>query len=107
MTSTDRFIRDKAIIRAELERRARGRQTISYGEAADLVGRATQGLGKILTAIRVEEASQRRPDLGVLVVAVRTGSPSYVRGGQDARDAAISVQGAVFAAWAAPHNAKA
>ena len=82
---TDRFIADKAKLRAELERRARERRTITYGEAAALLGRASQGLGKILTAIRAEETGWRRPDLGCLVVKVRTGLPRYVGQGQDAR----------------------
>ncbi|WP_237482706.1 hypothetical protein [Lichenibacterium dinghuense] len=97
---TDRFIRDKAAIRAELERRARARQVITYGGAAALVGRAKQGLGPLLTAIGTEEKQQDRPDLGVLVVRMRTGLPSYVGAGQDAQDRAIAVQEAVFAVWA-------
>ena len=97
---TDRFIADKATIRAELERRARVRQTITYGEAAAMVKRTARGLGKILTAIRTEEASHQRPDLGCLVVAVRTGLPTYVGQGPDAREKAIAVQEDVFAAWA-------
>ena len=72
---------------------------MTYGEAARLVGRAAQGLGAILNAIRAEEAGQRRPDLGAIVVTMSTGLPSYVGAGQDARDKAIAVQEAVFAAW--------
>ena len=100
MRPSERFTADKATLRAELERRARARQVITYGEAATLVGGSAQGLGKILTAIRVEEASQHRPDLGALAVTVSTGLPGYVGAGQDARDKAIAVQEAVFAAWA-------
>lgn len=102
MTSSDRFLSDKATIRAELEERARARKTITYGEAAALVGRTARGLGKILTAIRVEEAGRGRPDLGALVVTVSTGLPSYIGAGPDARDRAITIQEAVFEAWAGP-----
>ena len=97
---SDRFTRDKATIRAALERRARARQTMTYGEAARLVGRAAQGLGPILTAIGAEETRQDRPDLGALVVKMSTGLPSYVGAGEDARAKAIAVQEAVFTAWA-------
>ena len=44
---SDRFARDKATIRAALERRTRARQTMTYGEVARRVSRAAQGLGKI------------------------------------------------------------
>ena len=97
---TDRFIADKDIIRAELEKRARARQTITYGQAAALVKRTARGLGKILNAIKAEEAGRNRPDLGHLVVSVRTGLPSYVKDGQDARDRAVRIQEDVFTAWA-------
>ena len=97
---TDRFIADKATLRAELEKRARSRRTITYGEASALVKRATQGLGKILTAIKIEEATRRMPDLGCLVVTIRTGLPGYVRPGDDARKKAMAEQDAVFEAWA-------
>ena len=40
------------------------------------------------------------PDLGCLVVTVRTGLASYVGLGGDARKKAIVVQDAVFEAWA-------
>ena len=103
---TDRFIADKAIIRAELEKRARARQTITYGQAAALVKRTARDLGPILNAIKIEEAGRRRPDLGCLVVAVRTGLPSYVKKGQDAHDHAVQVQEDVFAAWAAAQDFK-
>jgi hypothetical protein len=96
---TDRFIADKDIIRAELEKRARARQTITYGQAAALVKRTARGLGPILNAIKIEEAGRRRPDLGCLVVAVRTSLPSYVKEGEDARKRAVEVQEAVFTAW--------
>lgn len=103
---TDRFIADKDIIRAELEKRARARQTITYGQAAALVKRTARGLGPILNAIKIEEASRRRPDLGCLVVAVHTGLPSYVKEGQDARERAMRIQEEVFTAWAAAHDLK-
>ena len=97
--TTDRVRDDKATISAELEERAIARATITYGEAAALVGRTARGLGKILAAIKADEAKHRRPDLGCLVVTVRTGLPSYVGLGQDARDKAIADQEAVFNAW--------
>jgi hypothetical protein len=100
--STERFIADKATIRADLERRARARQTITYGEAAALVKRTARGLGAILTAIRVEEAGRGRPDLSALVVRVSTGMPSYVRADPADRARAIAVQEAVWRAWAEP-----
>ena len=100
MMPSDRFIADKGTIRAELERRAQGRQTMTYGEAARLTGRAAQGLGPLLTAIGAEERAQNRPDLGSLVVAVSTGLPSYVKPDPADRARAIAVQKAVFAAWA-------
>ncbi len=89
---SDRFNADKATLRAELERRARARHIITYGEAAALVGRSTAGLAPLLTSIRVEEAMHRRPDLGVLVVAMSTGLPNGM-----SREKAIAVQEAVFA----------
>lgn len=97
---TNRFVADKDIIRAELEKRARARQTITYGQAAALVKRTARGLGPILNAIKIEEAGRHRPDLGCLVVAVRTGLPSYVKEGQDAHERAVRVQEDVFTAWA-------
>lgn len=98
--SIDRFLSDKAALRTNLEQRARSRRTLTYSDAAALVGRSTAGLAPLLTSIRVEEAMHRRPDLGALVVAVATGLPSYIGAGQDARDKAIAVQEAVFRAWA-------
>lgn len=97
--SIDRFLSDKAALRTNLEQRARSRRTLTYGDAAALVGRSTAGLAPLLTSIRVEEAMQRRPDLGALVVRMDTGLPSYVGPGQDAREKAVAVQEAVFAAW--------
>ena len=97
---SDRFARDKATICAALERRAHVRQMMIYGEAARLVGRAAQGLGKILTAIGAEEAKQDRPDLSALVLATSTDLLSYVGAGPDARERTIAVQEAVFTAWA-------
>ncbi len=94
MTSTDRFTADKATLRAELERRARARHPITYGEAGHLVGRPAGGLGAILAAIRVEEAERGRPDLTALVVAMTTGLPNGIP-----RDRAIAVQETVFTAW--------
>ena len=79
---TDRFIADKATLRTELEKRARSR------------------IGKILDAIKAEEAAKRMPDLGCLVVTIRTGLPGYVKPGDDARKKAIAEQDAVFEAWA-------
>lgn len=73
---------------------------MTYGEAARMTGRAAQGLGPLLNAIRAEEAGRRRPDLGALIVKMTTGLPSYVGAWQDARDRAIAVQEAVFAARA-------
>lgn len=97
---SDRFTRDKATIRKELERRAPLRQIITYGETAGLVGRAAQGLGAILTAIGAEERALGRPELGALVVKISTGLPSYVGKDPEARARAIAVQEAVFRAWA-------
>lgn len=87
----------KAIIRAELEDRARARATITYGEAATLVGLANQGLAPILNAIREEEAEKGRPDLGCLIVRSDTGFPSYVGTGENDRARALSARKAVFA----------
>lgn len=89
----------KAKIRAELEDRARARATITYGEAATLVGLANQGLAPILNAIREEETEQGRPDLGCIVVRSDTGFPSYVGTGEDDRARALSTRKAVFASW--------
>ena len=47
MTNTD-FEDRKSTIRAELQERARARATITYGEAAAMVGLAHQGLSGIL-----------------------------------------------------------
>lgn len=91
---TDRFIRDKAAIRAELERRARARRVITYGEVAVLVGRSAAALMPVLAAIRAEDARRGRPDLTCLVVSVRTGLPR----GMD-RDRAVVEQEGVFAAY--------
>ena len=99
---TERLIADKATIRTGLERRARARRTITYGEAAALVKRTARGLGKILTAIRAEEAGRGRPDLGALVVTVSTGLPSYVKADPADRARAIAVQEAVWRALAEP-----
>ncbi len=98
MTSA-RFEEDKAAIRTELEKRARASETITYGEAAALVGRANQGLGSILDAIKHEEAAASRPDLGCLVVDARTKLPSYVGAEQSAKDSALTLREAVFKAW--------
>lgn len=97
---SDRSIRDKATIRAELERRTWARQVITYGEAAALVGRSTAALMPVLAAIRDEETRCCRPDLTALVVTMSTGLPRGVGAGPDTRDKAIAVQEAVFAAWA-------
>lgn len=86
----------KTVIRAELLRRAKAGQTISYGEAAKMVGLAAQGLGKILDEIGAEEASENRPDLACLVVNARTGFPGYIGAGEDERRNALAVREAVF-----------
>lgn len=96
--SSDRFIDDKATIRAELLKRARVGQTITYGEMAQIVGRANQGLGSILDAIKVEAAELGRPDLGCLVVSAYAHFPSYVAAGANARFNALAVRKAVFRA---------
>lgn len=98
MTNTD-FEDRKSTIRAELQERARARATITYGEAAAMVGLAHQGLSGILNAIKDEEAEQERPDLGCLVVGASTGFPSYVTRDKADRERALSVRKAVFAAW--------
>jgi hypothetical protein len=100
VTPSDRFIIDKATIRAELEQRARARRTITYSEAAILVGRSPRGLSAILDAIEREEAACGHPDLGTLVVNVLTRLPTYARTDPAGRARAIAVQEAVFAAWA-------
>ena len=91
---------DKAAIRAELEKRARTRQTITHVDAADLVKRANQGLVPILDMIRGEEAAAGRPDLGCLVVRTGTGLPGHVMPGKDNRRDALAVREAVFQVWA-------
>ncbi len=58
---THGFIANKAMVRAELEKRARGRRTITYGEAGRLIGRAPRGLSAIPTAIRSEGAEVAGP----------------------------------------------
>ena len=100
MMLTKKFLSDKATLRAELERQARFRRTVTYGEAGHLVRWPAGGLGAILAAIRAEEAERGRPDLTVLVVLMTTGLPNTVKPGAEARDRAIAVQEAVFAAWA-------
>ena len=95
----DRFTDDKATIRDELEKRARARATMTYGEAAAMVGRANKELAPILNAIRDEEAEHGRPDLGCLVVRADTGFPAYVGMGQEERERAVSTRKAVFVAW--------
>ncbi len=99
--STDRFIADKATIRAELERRAKARRPITYGEAGHLIGRPAGGIGAILAAIRAEELVRGRPDLTALLVTVNTGLPKRAGVGPEARERAIAVQEAVFRAWSA------
>ncbi|WP_237482970.1 hypothetical protein [Lichenibacterium dinghuense] len=70
---TERFIRDKAAICDDLERLARARRVITYGEAAALVGRSAAALMPVLAAIRAEDARRGRPDLTCLVVAEQEG----------------------------------
>ena len=94
-----RFNTDKATIRAELELRARARATITYGEAAIMVGLANQGLAPILNAIRDEEVEHGRPDLGCLVVRADTGFPGNVGTGEEERHAALAIRRSVFSAW--------
>ncbi len=101
MTPSDRFIADKATIRAELERRAKARQPTTYGEAAQLIGRPAGGIGAILAAIRAEGLVRGRPDLTALLVTVNTGLPKRAGVGPEARERAIAVQEAVFRAWSA------
>ncbi len=82
-----------------MEKRAHAGETITYGEAAALVGRVNQGLGQILDAIKEEEARDGWPDLGCLVVSASTNLPSYVGPEKDARDEAMALREAVFAVW--------
>ena len=96
---TERFIADKATIRAELEKRARAGNTITYREASILVDRTPLGLGKILDAIKDEEGTQGRPNLGCLVVRIDTGLPGYVGIRDHHKAQAMQVRRAVFAAW--------
>ena len=92
----------KAVVRLELERRARVGQTVTYGEMARKVGLVPAGLGKILNIIKAEEAGRKRPDLGCLVVNVRTGFPGYVGPEPANQQRALALREAVFAAWREP-----
>ena len=96
---SDRFNDDKATIRAELEKRARVGETITYSQTAALVGRTPLGLSKILDAIKDEEATSGMPDLGCLVVRIDTGLPGYVGIRDHHKAQAMQVRRAVFAAW--------
>ena len=93
-----RITRDRTAVRVELERRARARHVVTYGELAAAAGLSTVELMPILAAVRAEDARRCRPDLGSLAVAVRTGLPSGV--GPEGRDGVIAAQETVFAAWA-------
>ena len=86
-------------IRAELERRARSRKTITYGELAGMVGLVAQGLGPFLNIIKSHEAADRRPDLGCLVINAATGFPGYVGNGEVERINALELRESVFKAW--------
>ena len=92
----------KAVVRSELERRARAGQTVTYGEIARKVGLVPAGLGKILDIIKAEEAGRRRPDLGCLVVNAKTGLPGYVGSGRVEQEHALAIREAVFATWREP-----
>ena len=92
----------KAVVRSELEGRAKTRQTVTYGEVARRVGLVPAGLGKILNIIKAEEAGRRRPDLGCLVVNSKTGLPGHVGSRRVEQEQALAVREAVFAAWREP-----
>ena len=94
-----RFTEDKSKLRAELVKRAKERSTALYGEMAALLGRASQGLGTILDAIREDEASGGRPDLSCLVVTARTGLPGHVGREAYETEEALAVRERVFATW--------
>ncbi len=95
---SNRIIDDKDTIRVELENRARKGATITYGQAAALVGRFARGLGPILDAIKDEEAEAGKPDLGCLVVNARSRFPSYVGKSETEQADAIALRQAVFKA---------
>ncbi len=89
----------KAVVRSELERRARAGQTVTYGEIAPMAGVVPQGMAKILDIIKAEETGRRRPDLGCLVVNSQTGFPGNVGKHRAERDRALVIREAVFSAW--------
>lgn len=89
-----------AIIRAELEQRARARKTITYGEMAPRLGLMPMALGRLLDTVHDEEKAQGRPDLGCLVVNATTKFPGYVGESESERANALAIREAVFKTWA-------
>lgn len=88
----------KALIVAELRKRAAARETITYGEMGKLVGLAPQGPWKaLLDEIGADERAEGRPDLACLVVSAATGLPSYVEASEGERQAALAERERVFA----------
>lgn len=69
----------KPAIRAELERRARERDTITYGELGSIVGIPSRGPWKaVLDDMAREDMAAGVPDITYLVIAKRTGLPGQI-----------------------------